>query len=738
MEHRRENAVVERADLKIPIIGPPEKGMMQKALLFLLGTVALSHLLLGIFREPALELQETLIGFTPVYVTLVCALFAVYRGNARASLYILIGGTTFNIICICFFVAGPRPFLYAAIFNLILIGGATIGVRTGIIIFITFASGIVIFETVWKHSPLIEYTLLSTAKSRYSFIPLITTLCFSGIIVGFLIRKTTHLIEEVKEKGTLVKEAREALSIATEANSMRARQGIQLAEFASQQQEAPSFGELIQYYTEHVSTALNQTTVAVLEISGEHLLCRGLARTQDETTHEHEHSTSESINSLQKGGKLTFEQMNIIESMENVVVRRLDITDEFEGKVLIIHPTMEKGVDAANTNFLNTLGSLLLQGIQNLKTEMTVRETQKMEAVGILAKGVAHDFNNYLTTIQGNVDLSRTMEPNQGKNRERLEKIMLATKQASYLTRKLISVSSDPLSASLPHSLHKLIDQVVRLIEGDLPSNVQLSQQLHAPQETIRVDQHLLETAILNMLTNAIEAITPDAGTITIETFNISRQELPKSNRLIMRISDSGRGIVKDDLPQIFEPFFTTKSDADGTGLGLASVTELLEQSEATCEVSSEGDGTVFTLEFPLSVQFETLQPRSELPPSDLSLGDRELILLVEDDPRVRSTIVDMLLFSGFRVLEANNIAEAIQVLQSGMKIDLILSDILMPGGTGFELEREVKTIENPPPVILMTGFAHMNDYSDDLRILYKPFTMNQLIETVSKEFSEA
>ena len=165
-------------------------------------------------------------------------------------------------------------------------------------------------------------------------------------------------------------------------------------------------------------------------------------------------------------------------------------------------------------------------------------------------------------------------------------------------------------------------------------------------------------------------------------------------------------------------------------------MTELVENSNALCSVSSVlGEGASFELSFSATPEVNIHDHPDFGPQSNASFqGDRELVLLVEDDAHVRETIVELLSFLRFRILEATNIQQAFEVLNSDVRFDLVISDVRMPGGTGFELERFIEKMETPPPIILMTGFAHMEEYTSGNVILYKPFTMNQLSKAVSQK----
>ena len=377
------------------------------------------------------------------------------------------------------------------------------------------------------------------------------------------------------------------------------------------------------------------------------------------------------------------------------------------------------------------------------QSEKQFRHSQKMEAVGRLAGGIAHDFNNLLTVIMGYSQvLLKELGP-QHPLRGKTEETLKAGEKAATLIRQLLTFSSkqslDPKILSLNTAVTSLESLLRRLIGED----IQLVTKLDPTNGRLRADQAQLEQVLANLVVNARDAM-PKGGTLTIETAQVELTSspvyqvtpLPPGNYVRLSVSDTGCGMDRKTQSHIFEPFFTTKEEGKGTGLGLSTVFGIVTQSGGAIDVTSRvGHGTRFDLYFP-SVESDILTTAPTQPLGQTQKGT-ETILLVEDEPSVRTLIRDELRKLGYRVIEAKNGVEAcLLATQQTGSLQLLLTDVVMPGMGGRELAQHLSVIKPDLRTLFISG------YMDDVGImagqeegtssfLQKPFTPEVLARAV-------
>ena len=360
-------------------------------------------------------------------------------------------------------------------------------------------------------------------------------------------------------------------------------------------------------------------------------------------------------------------------------------------------------------------------------------QSQKMEALGQLTGGIAHDFNNMLMVVSGNAQMLKE-RLSDTRNLRSVEAIELAAARGERLTRQLLAFSRrqalNPMVVSLRQRLAEFRDLLVSSARGDIALVIDIGRSIWP----VAVDIHELELALINLVVNARDAM-PDGGTIVITAKNtrVQPEDAPDAIRgefVALTITDTGCGIADDILPKVFEPFFTTKQLDKGTGLGLSQVYGLTRQSGGTVTIASKlGNGTAVTLYLPRSHR-----PLSErgVTEGDTPRGG-EKVLLVEDNPEVQETAGMLLDQLGYRVFRAQSAATALQLLQSGEAVDLVFSDIIMPGELdGMALARQVKEEYPDVAVLLTSGYAKAaNAQEAGFPILRKPYKLATLARAI-------
>jgi two-component system cell cycle sensor histidine kinase/response regulator CckA len=369
------------------------------------------------------------------------------------------------------------------------------------------------------------------------------------------------------------------------------------------------------------------------------------------------------------------------------------------------------------------------------QSEKQFRQSQKMEAVGRLAGGIAHDFNNLLTIIMGYSQVLLTELGPQHPLRGKIEETLKAGERAATLIRQLLTFSRkqslDPKILSLNTAVTSLESLLRRLIGED----IQLVSKLDPTNGRLRADQAQLEQVLVNLVVNARDAM-PKGGTLTIETAQVELTRSPVYHLtpllpgpyVRLAVSDTGCGMDRMTQSHIFEPFFTTKGEGKGSGLGLSTVFGIVTQSGGAIDVTSRvGHGTRFDLYFP-SVESDILTTAPTQPLGQPQRGT-ETILLVEDEPSVRMLVRDELRKLGYRVVEAKNGVEAcLLATQQAASLQLLLTDVVMPGMGGRELAQHLSVIRPDLRTLFISG------YMDDVGImagqeegtssfLQKPFT---------------
>jgi PAS domain S-box-containing protein len=382
--------------------------------------------------------------------------------------------------------------------------------------------------------------------------------------------------------------------------------------------------------------------------------------------------------------------------------------------------------------FANDVTKRLEDAERLASTESALRQAQKMEAVGQLTGGVAHDFNNLLMAFSSGMYLLE--QPMDADRRRRVvEGMRQAIERGTALTRQLLAFSRRrplaPKTVDLKAQLLGMQEMLQRSLRGDVEVAMSFDDELWP----VDVDPGELELAILNICVNARDAM-PDGGTIRISARNARNLLQPVyTDSVTVSISDSGVGMSKEVAARVFEPFFTTKEVGKGSGLGLAQVYGFVNQSKGQIAIDSTvGKGTTVSLTLPRS-DSETatataaaqLQPAAAARRADGRSASRGRVLLVEDDLTVAGLTTEMLKSIGYAVLHAKSAAAALETLADGRRIDIVFSDVMMPGGmSGVDLAREIRKRRRDLPVVLTTGYVEVarTAMAEGLEVLVKPY----------------
>ncbi|AGK56813.1 PAS/PAC sensor hybrid histidine kinase [Hyphomicrobium denitrificans 1NES1] len=388
--------------------------------------------------------------------------------------------------------------------------------------------------------------------------------------------------------------------------------------------------------------------------------------------------------------------------------------------------------------------SLFRDMTEELKRRESSLRLQKLEAVGQLTGGIAHDFNNLLTIISGNLELLEGSISN-AEDRELLSRATRAADSGARLTRRLLTFARRRQLAPEVINLNEQVRSMTELLHRTLGDTIDLQTSFARDLWLTRADAGEVEAAVINLAINARDAM-PNGGKLSIRTNNamLESDEVGFEGPLVagdyvqISVSDNGIGMNRAVLTRVFEPFFTTKPPGRGTGLGLSTIYGFIKQSGGNITIYSEpGVGTTVNLYFPRCPDYSGAAA-SVADASKEERGSGERILVVEDNGDVRALTVQRLHRLGYEVVEFATGAAARDALKGGLEVDLVFSDIMMPGGlTGVDLGKWIGECRSALPVILTTGFADeatdIAAVADVWPILRKPYTQRDLAEVVRK-----
>ncbi|MET0981374.1 MAG: PAS domain-containing protein [Telluria sp.] len=418
-----------------------------------------------------------------------------------------------------------------------------------------------------------------------------------------------------------------------------------------------------------------------------------------------------------------------------------------DGRIIVVHVhwILVRHEDGTPRAILSVVTDLS----ERIALEQRLLQTQKLESLGRLTGGIAHDFNNWLTVIIGNAEELVEALAGRPELGEAARMIQMAGERGAQLTRRLLAFARrQPLTPQVL-APGEIIDALSPLVRRALPENVDLRLPGTGHGWCVYADRGQLEAAVLNLCINARDAM-PGGGKLTIEILLAEvdaeaaefSKELAPGEYVVIAISDNGHGIARDMIDHVFEPFFTTKDEASGSGLGLSMVYGFVRQSNGDVTIYSEhGRGALVKLYLP-RVYLEPQQPAvPERARATVSGGCS--ILLVEDDAIVREHILAQLRDLGCDVLTASNAGEALALLEQGRNVDVLFSDVVMPGMSGIELARRARALHPDLRILLSSGYTfeamqHQGQLDPGFRLLNKPYGKNLLAQTLADVLDDA
>jgi nitrogen-specific signal transduction histidine kinase/CheY-like chemotaxis protein len=383
---------------------------------------------------------------------------------------------------------------------------------------------------------------------------------------------------------------------------------------------------------------------------------------------------------------------------------------------------------------------------EKIAAESQFRQSQKMEAVGQLTGGIAHDFNNILTVITGTIEILAEAVADKPQLAAIAKMIDEAAERGADLTQHLLAFARRQPLQPQETDINSLLIETVKLLRPTLGEQVEIESMLESDSWPALVDPNQLATALINLALNARDAM-PNGGKLTVETGNVHlddsyatvNSDVRQGPYVMIAVSDTGGGIPAAIRDKVFEPFFTTKGTGKGTGLGLSMVYGFVKQSGGHIKIySEEGHGTTIKIYLPRAAGH--LQPAVDAQVAVVG-GGHEAILVVEDDGLVRDYVVTQLRSLGYRTFTAKNAAEALSIVNSGTELDLLFTDVIMPGiMNGRQLADEAVKRRPALKVLFTSGYTenaivHHGRLDPGVLLLAKPYRKSDLARMVRKAF---
>lgn len=407
-----------------------------------------------------------------------------------------------------------------------------------------------------------------------------------------------------------------------------------------------------------------------------------------------------------------------------------------------LNESLEQRVAERTRELAQSNERLQIEISERAQAEEALRHAQKMDAIGQLTGGIAHDFNNMLTGVLGALDLiQRRVAAGRVSEIDRyIEAAMSSANRAASLTHRLLAFARRQSLNQRPVDVNQMVMSMEELLRRTIGESIELEVDLHTTSCLTNTDEHQLENALLNLVINARDAM-PDGGRLLIQTeltHNALLQDaLAPGDYVRLRVQDTGQGMSSEVIARAFDPFFTTKPIGQGTGLGLSMVYGFINQTGGRVSITSEeGRGTRIDLLLPVhhDAAESPVPVDRRIEPPRASQGER--VLVVEDEPDVRMLVVDVLKELGYQVEVACDSHEALPVLQGAEPVDLLVTDVGLPGLNGRQLAEVARQHRPQLKVLFMTGYAREAEVRGDfldpgMDLLTKPFSIDELAQRV-------
>ena len=670
------------------------------------------------------------IAFVPVYLTLIGSYILLWLNWKKLAVHFFLIGLVVDQFLIMAGSTGPLTYVYVSYTNIILVAGIILGPSLGLVytIFIVFILSLYMY--LISHGMIEELSMDDVPYgSEMEFLAAIACFIFTGLTIYYSVFKMENLYRSAVEEKQNADTSYRAMKEAQFRNEIRAKHGVAIGELSQRIVQYKKISEYVQITAEEIQKILRVDVALILLPSDKKLVIEGYS-CQDPEKAEGLNQKWLEISSIEERHDIVMERMKDLLCKEDVdgsylnysyVVPLFDTNHDMGWIVVFSAQDFVVPLD----EFLTTISGILTSSFYRTKAEEQLRRSQKMETIGLLAGGMAHDFNNVLTAILGNAEVAFSHVQSPEIVKTHLSQISRASNHAASLTHKLLTLTKKTIHQPTTVDVNTILRDMEGMLQPLFSPNMSLQINYCTRAPTVYMDSKDLESMLLNLILNAKDAISSDGTVEIFITLRSSQQEMVQ-----IEVRDNGSGMTEQVRDSLFEPFFTTKSE--GTGLGLTMVHSIVQGAKGKIVVKSKiGEGSSLVIQIPYDHRnLETIQILKSI---DIQENRRshKTILIVDDNDEVRNILVEMVSMSGYMSLGASSGPKALQVLQH-QNIDFILSDSIMPECSGMDFFDQLQEAysEKQIPFALMTGFSsNQEDFKHrNITILEKPISSTDLI----------
>ena len=703
---------------------------MKRLLVSLFCLTSITQVTIEVFFVSVFVEELRYIAFIPVYLTLIGSYILLWINWKKLAVHFFLIGLVVDQFLIMAGSSGPLTYVYVSYTNIILVAGIILGPSLGLVytIFIVFILSLYMYLI---SQGIIEELSMDDVSygSEMEFLAAIACFIFTGFTIYYSVFKMENLYRSAIEEKQNADTSYKAMKEAQFRNEIRAKHGVAIGELSQRIVQYKKIREYVQITAEEIQKILQVNIVLILLPNNESLEVEGYA-------FEHLEG-SEGLNQNPIDGFPTSDRYNDVRDRMKDLLSKKYVDDtklKYSYGVPVFDTNNDMGWIVVFSSqdflvpldeFLTTISGILTSSFYRTKAEEQLRRSQKMETIGLLAGGVAHDFNNVLTAILGNAEVAFSHVQSPEIVKTHLSQISRASNHAASLTHKLLTLTKKTVHLPTTVDVNTILQDMEGMLQPLFSPNMSLQINYCTRVPNVYMDSKDLESLLLNLILNAKDAISSDGCVEIFISIISSQQEMVQ-----IEVRDNGSGMTEQVRNSLFEPFFTTKSE--GTGLGLTMVHSIVQGTKGNIVVQSKiGEGSSFIIQIPYDHRTLDTMKVSKFIEIQFERRSQKTILIVDDNDDVRNILVEMISMSGYTSLGANSGRNALQVLQH-QNIDFILSDAIMPECSGIEFFEQLqeKHSEKEIPFALMTGFSSNQDICKDrdITILEKPISSTDLI----------
>jgi signal transduction histidine kinase len=712
---------------KIDSIAQNYIDIMKWLLMSLLFLTFGTQLIMELYFYNTMSEKLRYIAFVPAYLTLLCSYILLKLQQTKLAVHFFLLGMIVDQYLIMSGFSGPVTYVYVSYTNVVLVAGIILGPTLGIVYTILVVLVLSLYFYLAREGIIEKLSLEDIPYgSEMELLATIACFLFTGLTIYYSVFKMERLYISAVEEKQKADVSYQAMKAAQFRNEIRATHGMAIGELSQRIVQFKKIRDYVQITTEEIQKILQIDVALILLPNHQVLQIQGFATAEKNVEldiNQRDVFSIEHPNILDMIKSLLLQESFPEEILQHSYAVPLFDSNQDTGWIIVFS---EIEFPVPLEEFLTTISGILTSSFYRTKAEEQLRQSQKMETIGLLAGGVAHDFNNVLTAILGNAEVASTHIQSPNVVKTHLEQITRASTHAASLTHKLLTLTKKSIHIPTVVNVNTILQEMEPMLHPLFSPNMELKIQYSMVPPYVYMDQKDLESMVLNVMLNAKDALQ-STGCVEIIVSVLSSKQAKKANIVQIEVRDDGIGMTPEVQQKLFEPFFTTKSE--GTGLGLTMVHSIVQEAKGEIFVDShDGEGSYFIIQFPYNQHMIKAQKISEHPNVYKERGHKT-ILVVDDNNDVRNMILEIISMSGYDSVGVSSGKQALQMLQK-QNIDFILSDSIMPECTGVQLFEKIREEHREKQIsfALMTGFLANLEECKDIIIVEKPISSPELL----------